>query len=265
MAPYSRANANRGSGRRVNRRRNRAKAAVRKIYRRRPTARNQQKQIARVTRLAISNSKRFKSVYTDWQMSNYTTIPASGTTWHIVKLTDFSTWVSKMRMDTNVNESNHTFIKRLQINLSTWTTAGYSQVNMFIVRPRWSAAGDDPSIQGMVAGTDYIEGPSGHGGDVRLNSGKYKVLWSAYKMLTIASIGQTGGNNQLPGDPSESYYRRQVNLPVNMRVSTTNLASWTTKSFDDLPYYNKLYLLVLNSGTGTAVSYDQLATCINKL
>lgn len=260
MAFKTSSNAMRGTRGRSYRRRNPIKKAVRRIYRRRPTAKTQQRQIARVTRLALANRRRFNTVYTDWQRTDML-YPPNPANWIVVRLTDIPLWNSVMRMDTNVNEANHTFIKRIQINFTAWITTATTHVNVFIIRPRYNAAGDDPAAQGMVAGTDYIHNPSFQRADVRLNSGKYKVLFSAYKLLQVATLGNTAGG--IPGDPSDTVLKRQVNLNVNMKVSTTNLASWHTKPFDDLPYYDKLYLLVLQDSG--AFEYDLLATAINTL
>ena len=266
--PYGRrsirTNRLRGTGRST-RLRKRYPSTVRKIWRRKPTARTQQKQIAAVTRLALSNARRFKSVYTDWQTKGEMSIAAGGSTWNIVKLTDFATWQSVMRADSNVNESNHTFIKRLQINLNCWVNSGYTYINCFIIRPRYNNAGEDPTVAGLQLGDDYVEGPTGGGGDVRLNPGKWKVMFNAAKVISVSTIGQSSGIPQYPGDPTTAFWRRQINLNTNIKVSTTNATAWDNKLFTDLPYYDQIYLCVLNSGTGSAFTYDQVATCINSL
>lgn len=263
--PYARrsvrAGSNTGTGRST-RFRKKPSTTLRKVYTRRPTAQNQKRQIARVTRLALANRKRFKTVYTDWQTNGVAYIDSSTPgSWNVFRLSDVMTWVSVLRQDTNVNESSHTFVKRLQVNYTSWITQGYAHVNIFVVRPRYPAANKDPAT-GMVINEDYVHNPNFQYANLRLNAGKFKVLYSAYKFLMVDSMGNTGGG--IPGDPTDTFMNRQINLNVNIKVAqAATTDAWHKKVFEAMPYYDKLYLLVQQSSG--AFQFDSIATCVNTL
>lgn len=275
----------RGSANRRNGRRKR-RSIVGKVYRQRPTARNQQRQIARVTKLAIANRQRFKSVYTDWQISS-TSDPtdvgygfnlAQGT-WQIIRLTNFDQWVPVMRIDTNVNEANHTFVKRLQINCRVQVGAGWAVTNFFVVRTRFPEATRDLfSNPPSIGQADYCENSQLTGANIRLNPSKFKVLASKYATVKCAPRGSVPSPdpnaNFVPGDPVPAEQKWQWNINVNMKVhnpaSVQNAAAkWPDKAFETLPYYDRIYLMAFSQFDGSTTRgawyADSLATCINQL
>lgn len=276
---------NRGTGRTSGHRKKRSNT-VRKIWRRKPTARNQQKQIAAVTRLALANRRRFNSVYTDWQMSptsspddlGYGFNIANGL-WQVIRLTNFDQWEPVLRQNENVNDSNHTFVKRIQISMRAYVTAGYTNQCFFIVRTRFGDANRDLlSDPPTVANGDMIENSNFQGASIRLNPAKFKVLASKYVNLKLTPIGVAPNDpNFVPGDGNSFERKWQWTINPNIKVhqpATTSGGSivpgkWPAKAFEDLPYYDRIYLMCygqMDPNTTRGSWYaDPLATCINQL
>ncbi len=266
--------------------RKRRPSMVSKVYRRKPTARNQQKQIAAVTRLAVANRRRFQSVYTDWQISP-TSDPSdigygfnlSPATWQTIRLTNFDQWEPVLRQSDVVNDSNHTFVKRIQINLRANINAGYATCNFFIVRTRFTDATRDLfSAPPTVANGDFTENTNFPGACIRLNSSKFKVLAHTYFTLKTHPVGTAPGSpNFIPGDPLPAEKKWQWTIHPSCKVHQSAFSSggsvvpgkWPQKAFEDLPYYNRLYLMAyVNLDTNiTRGSWyaDSLATCVNSL
>lgn len=259
----------------------RRKTAIKKVYSQRPTARNQQQQIARVTRLAVSNRRRFESVYTDWQLSP-TADPSDtgyatnmvGNTWQVIRITNFDQWVPVLRQSRIVEDSNHTFVKRISINMRATLGSGYANCNFFIVRTRYPDATRDlfnspPSI----ANGDFIDVSSAPGMNVRLNPAKFKVLASKYVTLKTTTAIPPAVTDFLPGDPSpaEAKWNWTISpkIKVHQPATQSTPGRWSDKAFESLPYYDKLYILALSnidSNTMRGIWYaDSLATCVNSL
>ncbi len=286
---YRKTNVKRGGLRGSNRRgghRKKRSSLVGKVYRQRPTARNQKYQIARVTRLAVANRKRFSSVFTDWQISptsapddlgyGFNLAPAQ---WQTVRLTNFDQWEPVLRQNDNVNDSNHTFVKRIQVNLRANIIAGYATCNFFIVRTRFADANRDLfSDPPSVANGDFVENTNFPGANIRLNSNKFKVLASYYCTLRTHPVSVAPSDpNFVPGDPLPAEKRWQWTIHPNIKVHQTAFSSggsvvpgkWPGKPFEDLPYYDRIYLMAyaqLDPNVTRGSWYaDSLATCVNNL
>lgn len=262
-------------------RRRRRPTALKRVFRQKPTAANQKRQIARVTRLALSNRARFKSTYTDWQMSPTASpddtgfqFPMLNNTWQVVRLTNFDQWIPVLRQDNNVEASNHTFVKRISINMRASIGNGYVFGNWFVVRLRFPDATRDlfaspPSL----ANGDFIDVTTSPGMNIRLNPAKFKVLASAYHTLKTTTFTTPATTDFLPGDPQPSEKKWQWNLNVNMKVhqpaTQGQPGRWSDKAFESLPYYDRIYLMCLtniDTNTMRGVWYcDPLSTCINNL
>ncbi len=257
------------------------RSSISKVYRQRPTARNQQRQIARVTKLAISNRKRFNSVYTDWQISptstpddlGYVTAMATNT-WQVIRITNFDQWIPVLRQDTNVNESNHTFVKRISINMRASLGTGYANCNFFLVRARFPEANRDLlSSPPTIANGDYIELSQAASANVRLNPAKFKVLASNYCTLKTTTLIPPATTDFLPGDPTPAERKWQWNIYPKIKVHQPSTQStpgrWPAKAFETLPYYDRLYVMCISNidaNTMRGVWYcDPLATCVNQL
>lgn len=279
---YARTNSSRGSSNhRRSRRRTRRYSASAKVRFQAPTARHQRSQIARNTAAVdrLFRKTRRHMIYTDWH-TRVETNP-SWNTFFAYAMTDPSgvlgttpAWDPVLRQDATVNESSHTFCKRLQINcrvnlgLIADTSVYWS---CFIVRPRFS---DTFAVAPAVINDDFIASAPGIG--VRLNSAKWKVVASKYVTLSHNAVGQPGGSPVGAGNPLTTFKKWQWNVPLNFSivnpapvgVGTTN--SWRKKTISDLPYYNRYYVLIYCSHAGAVptgglpyFSLDSLITCTN--
>ncbi len=256
-------------------------SALKTVYKQKPTRYNQKRQIARVTRLAISNRQRFKSVYTDWQMSPTSApddtgyqFPMLNSTWQIIRLTNFDQWIPVLRQDTNVEVSNHTFVKRIQVNMRASLGNGYVNGQWFLVRTRFPEANRDLfSAPPTIANGDFVEVTSAPGMNIRLNPAKFKVLASTYATLKTTTITTPATTDFLPGDPSPAEKKWQWNISPKIKVHKPATQStpgrWPEKAFETLPYYDRLYIMgYTNIDTNTMRGFwyaDPLATCVINL
>lgn len=273
-------------GSKANPRRRKQPSALSKVRRERPTAHNQKRQIARVTALAIANRKRFRSVYTDWQISPTSDPTDTGfgfnlanATWQVIRLTNFDQWIPVLRQDTNVQESNHTFVKRLQINMRLQVATGWATANFFIVRTRFPEATRDLfSAPPSIGGSDFTENSQLGGANIRLNAAKFKILASRYCTVKTAPRGSTPLPDPNPnfqqGNPTPAEQKWQWNVNVNMKVHNPSpvqngAAKWPAKAFETLPYYDRIYLMCYSAFDAASTRggwyADSLATCINNL
>ena len=126
----------------------------------------------------------------------------------------------------------------------------------------------------MNVDEDFIQG--GVGFNCRLNSARFKVHAAKYITLSVPSVGSTGSGPTVAGNPFTTYRKWQWNIDLKFPITTANPTggipasnSWRTKSIDELPFYNRYYLLIYVSHDGTApvgqpvVSWDALFTCVN--
>lgn len=283
---YARRNSLRGSTARPARTRQSRYAPVSKIWKKRPTARVQQRQIARVTRLAIANRARFRKCYTDYQWTptasteeggySWTLVPG---TWEVQRLTNFDQWRPVLRQNINVQQSNHTYVHRVSVDLRFELSTGFAGVNVFIVRPRFSGSGRDFfSAPPSTSQADYVQNDVNPGFNVVLNSDKLKVMSSRYFTMRDAPKVAPAVADFLPGDPTYVTKRFQVNLSPHMKVvqrATLNPPdpntppTWLSKGFETLPYYDQYYMMVLpafdTSTTRVAGYMNVISTCINTL
>lgn len=274
-----------GTGRTTQLRKRRS-STVRNIWKKRPTARTQQKQIARVTRLAISNRKRFDRTHTDWAISPTADesvgygFTLTSATWQTIRLTNFDQWVPVLRQSEVVNDSNHTFVKRISVNLRAYVTSGYATANFFVVRTRYPEATRDLfSNPPTIPNGDFIQNTEYPGANIRLNSAKFKILGSKYMTLKITPQSVAPNDPAfIPGDPVPAERKWQWNFTPNIKVHQSSFSGggagtvagkWTQKAFEDLPYYDRIYLMayIQFDSTSTRGSWyaDSLATCVNQL
>ncbi len=277
--PYARrSNALRGTRARASRSTYRRKGPnIAKVKWQAPTAKAQKSQILANARLLAKHSRllRRQKIWTDYQYAA-ALMPTSSGHWAVARLTDFPVnWVSVLRQDANVNESSHTFIQRLQLNLRGYLgDADFAYFNIFIVSKRKNAAEYDPFSTAPTLDTEYVENPHNQGTNIRLNPAIYKVLYSSYRTLTSNTLGNAAIPADTVGNPRTTYFKQQVTLPVRMSVTAPTVASSTTGSswqevrFENLPPYHQIFIMIHASwgGTGTispTFGFDQLATAIN--
>ncbi len=202
-------------------------------------------------------------------------------TWQTIRLTNFDQWIGVLRQDQNVSDSNHTFVKRLQVNCRAMVGSGWAACNFFIVRTRFADATRDLfSDPPTTANYDFAENTQLAGANIRLNPAKFKVLASKYVTLRTAPRGSlpipTASANFSPGDPDPAETRWQWNVNCNVKVHQASSGGaglapgkWVDKAFESLPYYDRIYLMAYcvfdTASTRGAWYADPMATCINNL
>lgn len=229
--------------------------SISKIRRRRPTARNQQRQIMNNSfQLAKIWKRRYQHrVYCDYQY--YFIQRPTFNEFQALRLTDVSNWLVCMRQDQNVLSSSKTFVKRMQISLTYDMGSSITPVwfSFYLVRVRHNYSSYDPTSpsQPMLAGTHYVVNQL----DDRtphpwLNQGIFKVIHSKLHCCAYNSISQDLNNipalgKDSTGNPNTTWGSLYWDVPLKMNLTQPVNQSWHNKAFGDLPYYDRLYLLVL--------------------
>lgn len=250
-----------------------------------PSARNQQRQILSNARTInkLNRAVFGNRVYCDWQAFGQfnTQVNSTGAltrSWFCAPLTDFPSWNAVLRADQNVIAASTTFVQRLQLNMRlTLQQSNFAFFNIFVVSlrkdqnardtPAQIAAGNDPFI---VA--DFVESPQGN--NIRLNSAIWKVHYAKYRTLTETTLGEAAPSPPFTaGDPTTTYGKCQVNLPVKFLVrKPQNGEPWKNTGYMNLPYYQRYQLLVqiLQQSPASTVQnnaarldWDMLGTTIN--
>ncbi len=263
------------------RKRRRRTSLVSRIKYKRPTAFNQKKQLTTLARSVARNSKylRQQRVYTDyqWGQADQRGITASlnNALWYGWKLTDVTQWEACLRQDANTAQSSITYALRMQLNcranLGTVTKLTY--LNVFVI----SARPDDveglnitDNVGGMtqlVPNIDFVEQTANEGANIRLNSGKFKVLACKYMTLLPNTAQAAVPANAAAGNPFSTWRKWQWNIPLKFSIRMPSNRPWTNVLFEDMPYYEKLYFLVYStsdpSDTNPNIYADALISCLN--
>ena len=95
----------------------------------------------------------------------------------------------------------------------------------------------------------------GEGSQPILNSQIFKVLWSrTHQVFNLLQDTVGTGGNQLPsGQPTATYKKGKTTIRLNTTLRSPSDVSWKQLGIEDMPYYNKLYLLAYfqNEDTST--------------
>lgn len=268
-----------GTGRNFSRGPRPMSRAISSIRRRRPTARTQQRQIMTNSyQLAKLWHRRYQHrVYTDYQGYSLARPVLNNIT--AFRLTDCSAWLACLRQDANVDSGSKTFCKRMQLSiiydLGSCITPVYFQ--FWLCRTRYMYSSFDPTVDSMTSPNEIaLNNLDDRDPHSFLNQGIFKVLHTKRHMLTYNSASQD--LNSLPpagkdstGNPNTTHGRIFWDVPLKIKfVSPLNVA-WRSKQWLDIPYYDRLYLLV-HVGNDAApvdpplqprVSTHQLFTCVN--
>jgi len=199
-------------------------------------------------------------------------------------LTDFSQWRAVLRTSDVVPRKAQTRVLRMQMNIRYSLNASWwTNISLFIVTLRKDVSSRNPlGTNVLEVDTDYIANRLGLADDpafetgVRLNPAYFKVHYT--RNVTMAQGGflipptQIGGEDAV-GNPMTTYRKGQVTLKMRMNVrNPRNAGSWRDLEFEDLPYYNRYYLLTCVTqqatvGTTAAASViidtDLLCTTMN--
>lgn len=282
--PYTRKNALRGGTARPRRRRT---SMARKFSRRRASTYNNKRSVVTLARAVSRNSAvlRAQRIWTDYQYFLAPELPGfsqllENDTWYSYPLTDVSKWESCLRRDTNVEQSARCFVSRMQMNLRLELRDSSSFVNVFLVTLRKDAVSklDDLAagfslpgeINPLTENNDFIEGQI-TGANLRLNPAIFKVHAVWYKTLVANQLAQAPVDDQNVGNPNTTWCKKQWNTRLNTTIRSPIGKQWSFVPFDQMPYYNKYYLLcyahtdsTLPNPQGPLLSVDTLYTAINQ-
>lgn len=245
-------------------RKRRRTSALSKVYRQSASSRNQKFQIARVTKLALSNRRILSAsrVYTDWVLQN--TLALSGNGWSVLPLMDPPSWTSTMRQNLDVITQNQTFVRNLAFSWFCRTNGKSEAVtwNMFLVTIRPDTAWIPAT--GFVAGDQYTD--LGDSQAPVLNPAIFKCRWAK----SFRTYPRLIGPDQAPsGNPFTLFRKGKVNLKISNTIRSPTELSWRQIGIDDLPKHERLYLVINqfcedNSAvTDTMAEFGSMFTCLN--
>lgn len=163
--------------------------------------------------------------------------------------------------------------------MRAYVTAGYATCNFFIIRTRFPDATRDLfNSPPTIPNGDFVDNSEYPGACIRMNSAKFKILASKYTTLKISPQSITPNDPTfVPGDPHAAERKWQWVLNPKIKVhqpaysgggAGTLAGKWTDKAFEDLPYYDRIYLMAYihfdpNVTRGSWYA-DSLATCVNQ-
>lgn len=240
-------------------RRRRASVSTRAKYQR-PSARNQQRQIQSLARLAVKNARMLRAAtsYTDWFKQFNVTQSAS--LWQADELTNIDGWAAGNRQDADVVVSQNVFLRNMVFEwfCSSETKNQAVEVDMFIVSLRDSASNWTPQFGptgALTAGSDY--NGMGVSNKVELNSGIFKVHYSTQFRLFPRNNPSTVDPTLLDfsGNPYATYKRGKVNIKLNYKVRGPAQLSWKTTTMDQLPPRQRMYVVYRGVSADTVNDY----------
>lgn len=202
------------------------------------------------------------------------------------KLTNFSGWNSVMRQSLVVANKSSTTVYRMAINYRVTLQQSYwAQVSFFIVTLRKDSANRNfDGAQVLSEPFDYIANRVGADEqnvqqlqqNPRLNPAVFKVHHVHH--MTLAQGGYLQDPTQFQGSDVVSnafgtYRKGTVNLKMRLRVrNPVTQQNWTTIPFEQLPYYQKYYIITLcnqqseldaNPNNLVVTNVDTLISCVN--
>lgn len=246
-----------------------------------PTARNQRAQI-------LGNARMIKRIRTilptpvlcDWQYKLNIPVEAStdGQPTFIQRaysLMDFgNTWGPVLRISTTVNNEVATKILRMNINFRyNLNNSDWAQMTCYIVTLRKDSANRDPLTIPLQSGEDFVGNNDLF--NARLNPAIWKVHWA--RNITLTSNTFLGATATVQGDtfagnPRTTYAKGNVTIKPSFRIRAPAGDFWRNMVPNQLPYYQRYYLLTfltanntaaIADGTQAAVDMDMLATTMN--
>lgn len=248
----------------------------------RPTAKNQKRQLYSLSKRVARNTRyiRNQRVYTDYQwgddVSRGIAMDCKNAKWYGWPLTDYTHWIPVLRRDANVAEAQRTFALRMQLNcrVSTGTVTKGAFLNIFLVSPRANQV-EPLSLTPPPAGTigqlsqdeDYIKNGF-QGTQVRLNPSKYHVHACKYITLCSNTLDAALPATDPAGDPYSTWRKWSWTVPLKFSVRSTDSDPWHKVPFHQ-QYYNRKYFLLIYSTNGDGgdlgafFTCDLMATCLN--
>ena len=241
-------------------RRRRASVSTRARFQR-PSARNQQRQIQSLAKIALRNRRMLNASksYTDWYQS-FNNLNVTGL-WFAQELMTPNDWSAGNRQDADVLVSQNAFVRNMVLEwyANSFTKNQAIQMEVWIVSIRNNAANWVPSAGPtgvLTAGQEYEE--MGSGNLVSLNSGIFKVHYN--KMFQLFPRDNPAATDPDPldfsGNPFSTYRRNKTNMSLNMKIRSPAGLSWKNLTMQTLPPTQRLYMLYRGQSADTQNQYQ---------
>lgn len=239
------------------RRRRRGSVSARIRYQR-PSARNQRRQLQSVARMALRSNRILNShrIYQDWTVNSGISFTTNGD-WTIKPFFDPVSWDACLRRDLTPLTQSGCFVRECQFSyfMANNTKSLPSTVSLFLVTLRRQANWGGT----MALNEEYIV--QGEGSAPILNSAIFRCLWSRnHQIFPAKTAAQSGGTitEVATGNPETQYKRAKTTIRLNFSLRSPSDLSWKQLGQEDLPYWQRLYLLAFYQceDTSTATSAE---------
>lgn len=225
---------------------------------------------SRNKRMAYSNRRKINKIaHQVGQTRIYADYLNSGsvnaiTGWWGAKLCAFNSWGTTLRISENISTSKKVRWDNFSLYFGAYLNQGSKPVavNVFIVTPSREYAHRDFSIALPAIYTEYSA--SGDSQCVRLNRDVFRVL--SQKQFTLSNVNLMQGaadltNNSIAGNPNSTWARWSTRIKVGFDINKAigsmideiyTPEPWYMKSQLELPYYQRMYMLVYVGGSGSS-------------
>lgn len=211
-----------------------------------PSARNQQRQLRSVAKIALQNRRMLSAnkAYCDFYDGANTSNALS--LWYAAELTHPALWAASNREDLDVFVSQTAYWRNMVLEyfVASSTKESRVDVEIYVVSLRNSAAnwsiGTGPG-GALTQGQDYTT--MGQGNAVSLNSGIFKVHYSKTFSIFPRIPQGTSPPPTFSGDADTTYRRGKVNLALNFKVRSPAGVQWKTLNQANLPPNQRMYLI----------------------
>ena len=234
-------------------RRGRRSSISARVRYQRPSARNQKRQISTLARMAVRSSRILAAhrIYQDWKLDSGINFAIPG--WQVTGFMNPIAWEACLRRDLTPLTQSGCFLREMQFSyfMTNNTKTLPSTISLFLVTLR-----RQQDWQGTMADNEeYIT--QGEGSAPILNSGIFKVLWSRnHQIFPAKSEVNSGSTSGMPfaatGDPNTQYKRGKTTIRLNYTLRSPSDLSWKQLSQEDMPYWNRIYLLSYFQNEDTA-------------
>ena len=223
----------------------------------RPSARNQARQISTLARMAVRSARVLNAhrVFQDWELKGTLSFTADG--FLIRPLMDPINWDATLRQDITPLTQSQAFAREMQF---TYYAANNTKqtpftINLFICTLRRNFNEWDGLT--MVSGSEYLD--QGVGNAVMLNSGQFKVHYSRNMQIfprVQPGVDSSGATIEPTGNPNSQYRRATTTIRLNNRLTSPDALSWKQLTINDMPYYQRMYLMCYFNCADTSPSND---------
>ena len=253
-------------------RRGRRSNLMSRVRYQRGTRTQQKRQITSLARMAVRSSRILAAhrIYQDWKLDSGINFAIPG--WQTVPFMNPIAWEACLRRDLTPLTQSGCFLREMQFSyfMTNATKTLPSTISLFIVALRRQQSWDGST---MADNEEYIT--QGEGSQPIVNSGIFRVLFArTHQLFPPKSEINTGSTTGAPfaatGDPSTQYKKGKITIRLNTALRSPSDISWKQLSQEDMPFYNRLYLLAYfqnedtSSATNAQMTYGLKYTTITQ-